>query len=108
MGLQGYTLYFLFLLKNIYSGYSLEPPRPSVCYAVGYMSSFSLFQLNVCMYVCMCAQNIDCGYSLEPPHRMYVCMYVCMYAAGSIFTNFTHLCQWTLLPYLKEPSKHST
>ena len=26
LGLQGYTL-FLFLLKNIDSGYSLEPPR---------------------------------------------------------------------------------
>ena len=27
LGLQGYTLFFLFLLKNIKSGYSLEPPR---------------------------------------------------------------------------------
>ena len=27
MGLQGYTLFFLFLLKNIDCGYSLEPPR---------------------------------------------------------------------------------
>ena len=26
-GLQRYTLFFLFLLKNIDSGYSLEPPR---------------------------------------------------------------------------------
>ena len=26
-GLQGYTLFFLFLLKNIDCGYSLEPPR---------------------------------------------------------------------------------
>ena len=26
-GLQGYTLFFLFLLKNINCGYSLEPPR---------------------------------------------------------------------------------
>ena len=26
-GLQGYTLFFLFLLKNIDNGYSLEPPR---------------------------------------------------------------------------------
>ena len=26
-GLQGYTLFFLFLLKNIGCGYSLEPPR---------------------------------------------------------------------------------
>ena len=25
-GLQGYTLFFLFLLKNIDCGYSLEPP----------------------------------------------------------------------------------
>ena len=25
-GLQGYTLFFLFLLKNIDGGYSLEPP----------------------------------------------------------------------------------
>ena len=29
LGLQGYTLFFLFLLKNIESGYSLEPPRRS-------------------------------------------------------------------------------
>ena len=27
LGLQGYTLFFLFLLKNIDNGYSLEPPR---------------------------------------------------------------------------------
>ena len=33
--------FFLFLLKNIDCGYSLEPPR----------------------------KNIDCGYSLEPPRR---------------------------------------
>ena len=26
-GLHGYTLFFLFLIKNIDSGYSLEPPR---------------------------------------------------------------------------------
>ena len=26
-GLQGYTLFFLFLLKNIDCGYSLKPPR---------------------------------------------------------------------------------
>ena len=26
-GLQGYTLFFLFLLENIDCGYSLEPPR---------------------------------------------------------------------------------
>ena len=26
-GLKGYTLFFLFLLKNIDCGYSLEPPR---------------------------------------------------------------------------------
>ena len=26
-GLQGYTLFLLFLLKNIDCGYSLEPPR---------------------------------------------------------------------------------
>ena len=26
-GLQGYTLFFLFLLKNIDCGYPLEPPR---------------------------------------------------------------------------------
>ena len=26
-GLQGYTLFFLFLIKNIDCGYSLEPPR---------------------------------------------------------------------------------
>ena len=26
-GLQGYTLFFLFLLKNIDCGYTLEPPR---------------------------------------------------------------------------------
>ena len=26
--LQGYTIIFLFLLKNIEWGYSLEPPRP--------------------------------------------------------------------------------
>ena len=26
-GLQGYTLFFLFLLNNIHCGYSLEPPR---------------------------------------------------------------------------------
>ena len=26
-GLQGYTLFFLFLLKNIDCGYWLEPPR---------------------------------------------------------------------------------
>ena len=26
-GLQGYTLFFLFLLKNIDCGYSLEPPQ---------------------------------------------------------------------------------
>ena len=38
---QGYTLFFLFLLKNIDSGYSIEPPRGG--------------------------KNIDCGYSLEPP-----------------------------------------
>ena len=29
-GLQGYTLFFLFLLKNIDCGYSLEPPRQAV------------------------------------------------------------------------------
>ena len=40
-GLQGYTLFFLFLLINIDCGYSLEPPR----------------------------RGIDCGYSLEPPRR---------------------------------------
>ena len=28
LGLQGYTLFFLFLLENIDCGYSLEPPRP--------------------------------------------------------------------------------
>ena len=27
LGLIGYTLFFLFLLKNIDCGYSLEPPR---------------------------------------------------------------------------------
>ena len=27
LGLQGYTLYFIFLLKNIDCGYSLEPPH---------------------------------------------------------------------------------
>ena len=27
LGLQGYTLFFLLLLKNIECGYSLEPPR---------------------------------------------------------------------------------
>ena len=27
LGLQGYTLFFLFLLNNIDRGYSLEPPR---------------------------------------------------------------------------------
>ena len=27
LGLQGYILFFLFLLKNIGCGYSLEPPR---------------------------------------------------------------------------------
>ena len=27
LGLQGYTLFFLYLLKNIDCGYSLEPPR---------------------------------------------------------------------------------
>ena len=27
LGLQGYTLFFLFLLKHIDCGYSLEPPR---------------------------------------------------------------------------------
>ena len=27
LGLQGYTLFFLFLLKNIDCGYLLEPPR---------------------------------------------------------------------------------
>ena len=27
LGLQGYTVIFLFLLKNIDCGYSLEPPR---------------------------------------------------------------------------------
>ena len=27
MSLQGYTLFFLFLLNNIECGYSLEPPR---------------------------------------------------------------------------------
>ena len=27
MGIQGYTLFFLFLLKNIDYWYSLEPPR---------------------------------------------------------------------------------
>ena len=27
LGLQGYKLFFLFLLKNIDCGYSLEPPR---------------------------------------------------------------------------------
>ena len=27
LGLQGYTLFLLFLLKNIDCGYSLEPPR---------------------------------------------------------------------------------
>ena len=27
LGLQGYTLFFLFLLKNIDCGYPLEPPR---------------------------------------------------------------------------------
>ena len=26
-GLQGYTLFFLFLLKNIDCGYALDPPR---------------------------------------------------------------------------------
>ena len=29
MGFTGYTLFFLFLLKNIDCGYSLEPPRRS-------------------------------------------------------------------------------
>ena len=29
LGLEGYTLFFLFLLKNIDCGYSLEPPRSS-------------------------------------------------------------------------------
>ena len=29
MGLQGYTLFFLFLLKNIDCGYSLEPHHQS-------------------------------------------------------------------------------
>ena len=28
MGLQGYTLFFLFLLKNVDCGYSLKPPLP--------------------------------------------------------------------------------
>ena len=28
LGFTGYTLFFLFLLKNIDCGYSLEPPRP--------------------------------------------------------------------------------
>ena len=41
-GLQRYTLFFLFLLKNIDCGYSLEPPRRG---------------------------GSDCGYSLEPPRR---------------------------------------
>ena len=27
LGFTGYTLFFLFLLKNIDCGYSLEPPR---------------------------------------------------------------------------------
>ena len=27
LGFTGYTLFFLFLLKNIYCGHSLEPPR---------------------------------------------------------------------------------
>ena len=27
LGFPGYTLFFLFLLKNIDCGYSLEPPR---------------------------------------------------------------------------------
>ena len=27
LGLQGYTLFFIFLLKNVDCGYSLEPPR---------------------------------------------------------------------------------
>ena len=36
-------IFFIFLLKNIDCGYSLEPPRR--------------------------LKNIDCGYSLEPPRR---------------------------------------
>ena len=31
LGSQGYTLFFLFLLKNIDCGYSLEPPRRGGC-----------------------------------------------------------------------------
>ena len=30
LGLQGYILFFLFLLKNIDCGYSLEPPPPII------------------------------------------------------------------------------
>ena len=45
LGFTGvYIIFFLFLLKNIDCGYSLEPPRGG-------------------------DKNIDCGYSLEPPLR---------------------------------------
>ena len=49
-GLQGYTLFFLFLLKNIDRGYSLEPPLrggsneyPNLCFEQKYekISEFS-------------------------------------------------------------------
>ena len=33
-GLLGYTYFFLFLLKNIDCGYSLEPPRPPTIYVL--------------------------------------------------------------------------
>ena len=56
LGLQGYTLFYLCLLKNIDCGYSLEPPRRGgsnwyqqsmVLAEIGKISDFSSFYLKI-------------------------------------------------------------
>ena len=46
LGLQGYTLFFLFLLKNIDCGYSLEPPRRGDSNECGTMFSAEIWKIS--------------------------------------------------------------
>ena len=66
--MHGYTLFFLFLLKNIDCGYSLEPLVEAVLkstHNLCFEQKYEKYQ-NFLLFFLFLLKNIECGYSLQP------------------------------------------
>ena len=71
MGLQGYTLFFLFLLKSIDCGYSLEPPRRAVLTSTHNICFEQKYE-NYHRFLCENFQFLEVKFSIYLNRRVFV------------------------------------